>query len=570
LLDERELVLPILGAPAEIPAEEGLPHLTIARSAIDQQTRLWHSLTGRYYTPRQLADHMIRPILELLSHHPSRPKLIRICDPFAGDGRLILWLIRHVVDSLGSSPAWDIHLWDLDSEPLNRAQRDLDDLASHTGVQLTCVTEVADSFLFAPKHSPTFDIVITNPPWENLKPDRRELSRLSPHDRDRYVRALRATDAYLAGVFPRSQPRRKFAGWGTNLARVGTELAARLTAPAGILALVSPASILSDGVTANLRAWLLEHFTLHDIAYFPAESRAFPGADTRATTTVWQRLSSPSMNPRVTTYDAKFQTVESERVTLQPSLNDDSDNALPFAFGLRAARIVEKLQHLPTLSHLEGSHPFGLWAGRELDETGVARYLRPASLGNFIKGFMIERFTVRSEPTHVVIKPGWVAPPSVRHARIVWRDVSRPNQKRRVQATIIPPEWVAGNSLGVAYFRDDDTDRLLWLLGIMSSCVFECQLRSSLATGHVTLASLRTVRIPPVELTARDRDLITAVQSRLKGHTDAEADIEALAAHLYRLTLSDLTNVLESFPKLGLPDRMAVIHAFERVGASVN
>lgn len=39
-----------------------------------------------------------------------------------------------------------------------------------------------------------------------------------------YIDSLREFDDYLSRVLPYSQPKRKFAGWGTNLSRVGAEL----------------------------------------------------------------------------------------------------------------------------------------------------------------------------------------------------------------------------------------------------------------------------------------------------------------------------------------------------------
>ena len=62
--------------------------------------------------------------------------------------------------------------------------------------------------------------------------------------------------------------------------------------------------------------------------------------------------------------------------------------------------------------------------------------------------------------------------------------------------TIIPAGWVAGNSLHVAYYRDGDPVRLRALYAVLSSLVFEFQVRCRLATGHMSLGIVRSSRVP--------------------------------------------------------------------------
>src|SRR6202012_20063 len=99
----------------------------------------------------------------------------------------------------------------------------------------------------------------------------------------------------------------------------------------------------------------------------------------------------------------------------------------------------------------------------------------------------VRRYGVADQPSLYVDETRVKLPRSVDHPRLAWRDVSRPNQKRRVQATLIPSGWVTGNSLGVAYDREGNLNRLAALLAIFNSLVFEYQLRASLSTGHISL-----------------------------------------------------------------------------------
>ena len=88
-------------------------------------------------------------------------------------------------------------------------------------------------------------------------------------------------------------------------------------------------------------------------------------------------------------------------------------------------------------SLMEKDEKEGLWAGREIDETGSKGWLLPEN-GRpwFIKGKMIDRFSIRESDFHSIGKELWVAPASANQEKIIWRDVSRSNQKRRMIAQL--------------------------------------------------------------------------------------------------------------------------------------
>ncbi len=260
--------------------------------------------------------------------------------------------------------------------------------------------------------------------------------------------------------------------------------------------------------------------------------------------------------------------VSEQRLAASDASLRSSGFVLPVSVGGNALGVLQRLaQDFPSWLELEGRASTALWAGRELDETGSRGWLRAAGRGPlFLKGRMVDRFKLRQPPSERVAKPGWESPASTRFARIAWRDVSRPSQKRRLIATIVPPGLAAGNSLGVAHFRDDNQKALRALLGVMSSVVFELQLRSHLATGHVSLSSLRKVRLPD-RATLESLDEVAAeVQALLAESGRSQARLEALVAtRVYRLQQPELAAVLESFPKLEPAERRAIqAHAFAR------
>lgn len=109
---------------------------------------------------------------------------------------------------------------------------------------------------------------------------------------------------------------------------------------------------------------------------------------------------------------------------------------------------------------------------------------------------------------------------------------------------------ITGNSLGVAHFRDNDTYKLHLLLAIMNSFVFEIQLRMHLSTGHVSLSSVRHVKIPHLERTKEGDRIVALTKKILAGENRLEDQLEVAVAQLYCLSRSEFKVILDSFKKI--------------------
>src|SRR5690606_32875765 len=102
--------------------------------------------------------------------------------------------------------------------------------------------------------------------------------------------------------------------------------------------------------------------------------------------------------------------------------------------------------------------------------------------------------------------------------------------------------------------------------GVMSSTVFEFQLRAHLATGHVSLSSLRKVAVPSFVDLESDRTLQHLVTGALLGNTSAEVLADAhVALHVYRLSLDEYATVLDLFPKLTTEEKDAFLTAYAEI-----
>src|SRR3972149_5777722 len=522
--------------------------------------------TGSFYTPKLIANHIIYRLIIELRNKFSDGSTIRIVDHFAGDGRLVRWFIEEW-NNLGMPKVrWKVFLWEINAKVLKEAKYELQKLkTSNICIDVEC--HFQDAFEHANSFQSFFDIVISNPPWELLKPDHRELNTLNTRAFNSYIYSLRKYDTFLTSTFPDSQPTGKFAGWGTNLSRVGLELCYQICNQQGHLGIVMPASFLADEQSKHLRQVFLSENSLVDIGYFPAEAKLFEKVDTDVISMVSKKIKTNKLSAILCKYDKYGDIVSKRALNIPNNFFQKCGYIIPVSFGDSATDLLVRFsKNMPSWNDLEGKQKNNLWSGRELDETRIGNWLKyPSTSGPlFIKGRMINRYSIVEPPIHKVKKKNWVVPSSVQFERIVWRDVSRSNQKRRIIATIIPEGYVAGNSLGVAYFTDGNQKSLTGLLGIMSSLVFEFQIRFHLATTHVSLSSLRKVFLPDRKSIDCIPKLTNCVDKALKGSLRAQCQIEAIVAHkVYGLNRDEFSSLMNLFPKVTSLEKNDILKEFD-------
>jgi Alw26I/Eco31I/Esp3I family type II restriction m6 adenine DNA methyltransferase len=543
-------------------------HIDYIQKEISKQTDAFiKKASGRYYTGEIVGRRLAQVVSEAYSLSNPYAKTIRIIDPFGGDGRLIEWFISSWIEKSYPSVNWFIEVWDMNGVDFNSAKLRLNSIVSDFSAN-SISFKLVDSFKEVIKHENEFDIVLTNPPWELLKPDNREIEQLKTSCRVQYISKMRKYDSWIAVNYPLSQPKHKFAGWGTNLSRVGLEASLRLVRKNGFLGIVLPASFLADDQSSNLRESILTRNSLFDIAYYPAEAKLYDSADVSSVTIAVKASDQISSTVPLLTHTI----VGADERTLininQYSLNKIGF-VLPISFGSKAIKILTRLAScLPKWSDYEQDVKCRLWAGRELDETGRSKWLKTLGKGlpPFVKGRMIDRYYVREAPWEEVCIPKWKPPVSTSYTRIVWRDVTRSSQRRRVIAALIPSGWVAGNSLGVAYFKSDNNILLKTLLGVMNSTCFEFQLRAYLATGHISLGSLRKVAMPPSDCFKNDKELAKIVSYIIKGKVNREYIADAYVAKmLYKISCAEYKIILGLFDKISSNERAEFLKAYRSI-----
>lgn len=196
-----------------------------------KQTR---SRLGAHYTPPALCHRL----LELATYAGVDWRNARVLDPACGGGAFLSPLAERMAASLGDHPAEEVlteiekRLRGFEIDPFAAwvsqvfLDATLDELCVRAGRRVKPLVRVCDTLEQMPG-TKEFDLVIGNPPYGRIT--------LSPELREKFRRSLYG-HANLYGVF--------------------SDLALRFTAPAGVIAYVTPTSFLSGQYFKSLRALL--------------------------------------------------------------------------------------------------------------------------------------------------------------------------------------------------------------------------------------------------------------------------------------------------------------------------
>jgi Alw26I/Eco31I/Esp3I family type II restriction m6 adenine DNA methyltransferase len=390
---------------------------------------------------------------------------------------------------------------------------------------------------------------LTNPPWIVLKPDVRDIKNISESKYQDYTKSLYSYSKQIETLYPISKPNNGWSGWGINLSRTGIEVAVSLMSKDGITGVVSPASLLADINSKKFREWLFIKHNCSYINYYPAECRLFKEVDQPS---ICMGITNSSTNKicSLIAYDKNLKRKHTTKINLNSDFFNQTGSVIPINLDQNQIDIFRTFSKFDLISKLEGKKPGELWIGRELDETGYVKRITPDGNIPFVKGRGIHRLdsdiVITGKMSEKTI--GKIIP-SIKFPRIVWRDVSRPTQKRRIQATLLPTGYLTGNSLGVMHFYENNQENLFTYLGLFSSIVFEFQIRAMLATGHISASTIKNAHIPNLSKEPR-KTLSYLTQRILDKDKNAERELEIYVAKLYGLDKKQFKSILKLFTKI--------------------
>lgn len=503
-------------------------------------------ITGKFYTHPTLCDAMAGSVISQSTSLLKKSSL-SIIDPFCGDGRLVISLLTQLLacESFDLSTRIDIAIWDIDEAAMKRASSAITELLKKHNAMYSIDSYVGDAFVAFINNDKEYDICVTNPPWCILKPSNYSKTKtLKNAESDAYSLVTEEYGRFLKCNFGSAMPTKSFGRWGINLSRCGLAGCMSLLTKNGICGIVMPASFFSDQVSAQLRKELYESNSISEVCFYPAEAKLYGHADQTSITIVFE-AGNRTDSFTVRCYEDAVPKKETKLDITSREYIVSNGYTIPFGYDEQAIEILNRLDSFPTLV----DYP-GIWIGREIDETRIHERLTENGSIAFRKGYMINRYLCSVDAEQYIDTEKCEIPATALCPKIVWRDVSRSTQKRRVKATILPKGTVAGNSLGVISLPHGNEESLFWLLAVVNSFVFEFQARRRLVTNHVPAGVVRDIRIPR---TPQNKHTFEAICERVRNllqhpsDYECEAVLECMVASEFSLSKDEFLCIVNTF-----------------------
>lgn len=479
---------------------------------------------GQFLTPSSIFEPLINAIAQVFSNDPHR----RICviDPFCGDGRLLVALLTKLSE-LNVLDSVEVYAWDIDSAMLAKAKKQIEDVGSRAPFSVIANVEIRDAFCCPDEYFGLFDVCVTNPPWSSTKSLKAHAFK-TREEYDAYQQLAGKYGKLLLQRYPEASGKRTFGSGTINLSRFGMALSVRLIKDTGICGIVMPSSFTTDTSSASLRKSVFSKHSLVEMHYYPAELKLFESADQAAVSIVVRQSGSAATTPLVISHNGEGKS----SYPITQSIHDylvRNGHSIPLGYSLDEMKILARMT---SMKSLEEAGVIKL--GREVDETRISERLCQFSLYRFVKGFMVGNYSIDEDEKWYYNDGVAKIPSTALDEKVVWRDISRVSQRKRIKATLLPAGFVAGNSLGVATAENRLSLRVF--LGILNSRVFEFMAGPILTTNHVSSGSIK--RLPYPALNQKDAERLAELVDKMlesDGDMNVYDAIDLLVAKVYGL-----------------------------------
>ena len=516
--------------------------------------------TGSYYTHLSLTDVMMN---ELTAHITKGYKPIweyRFLEPCVGTGNFVFSYLKCAFNyGLTEEEATvllnNIYVADINREALSKYKELLSMIAENFwGIELDeeyfdkhigggLLIDVTSSEL---KYSGItdvfskdivgkgFDIIVTNPPYKNLKAERVHYSTEEQYENDK--KKYNEISKYVTHKF-------KYSTRGVlNLYKLFVEeIIDNYSAKDAYISLLLPSSILSDKSCENLRTHIILNNSLKSIKIIGENSKCVDAQQSLAAVLIKKGTQTKTVN---IVKDFIKHPLESVEVDINDIINPNTGNAI-IPFTRKEYDIYKKLKCFPCVKDLS----FIKNLRGELDLTANKDAITQLHTEyKLLRGRNLDFYQLRDMDNPDYVSEDFVNSTKKRSyiltPRIACQQIANMNKERRVTFAYVPEMYVLGNSCNFICVDENDFGiDIFTLLGLFNTEIINRYFKLTSSNNHVNNYEIDCFPVPVNSIYLRYISKLTkAFLNRMNGRVVNL--IEKYAQIAYGLT-DDCSSELE-------------------------
>ena len=523
--------------------------------------KLHRKQTGSYFTSLELTYSMMQELV--MSLEPTTRNTLyskTFLEPCVGTGNFVFAYLRVCKDLEFSKENYiellnNIYVCDINKDAIAVYCKNLKTIAqtwfeislsdeyfeSHIGSGLLFDVD-SDSIRYIPIEEVfdcetaknRFDIVVTNPPYKNLKAERAhyQSDEQKNCDKQKY-----STIGFLANQYF------SYSTSGTlNLYKLFVEeITERYLSSTGVCSLLIPSSILSDKSCTKLRTRILEKCSIHSIRLISENSNYVD-----ASQALCAILLHKGKNTSRIIIDNSFNgDISQGAYTTTENIIDDTtgnailvltENEYHIRSLMRKHPIIKDITYILNLrgelditlnkqSILAKETNYKLYRGRHVG------YFKTVELPE--KEYVAEEF-VKSTPKQ----------PYIKQHRLVCQQIVNMGKKRRISFTIVPPDSVLANSCNfISIMPNQNEVDIFFLMGVLNSELIDWYFKLTSSNNHINNYEIDNFPIP---VTYENKAEISSLVQLFLKYEDEKVlvKINELVCEAYGITKDSENNIV--------------------------
>lgn len=485
-----------------------------SRSIETDMDSLDRKRTGSYYTDLSLTDVMMEELVETMQVDKKRITSLRFLEPCVGAGNFVFSYINKIHNKYkltreeGHRLIDNIYVSDINSDAIEGYKSSLKKLVmelwsfelsegyfdSHigSGLLVDVSAEELDYIplekVFPPEIADLkFDIVVTNPPYKNLKAER------GHYRTDEEYEADQGKYSSIAKIVSK---RFKYSIDGVlNLYKLFVEeIIDRYANKNAYVSLLIPASIMSDKTCEKIRSHMLKDMDLISVKMI-GEGSGYIDAQ-QALSTVLIRKDKKTTMVRVVK-DFCCKPKDYTEVRIEDILNENTGNAIVALtkdeyIRLKKLRMFPVVKDLNFIINLRGE--LDLTANKKSITTTDTGYplLRGRNIGYYEliesneKDYALEEFVVSTKKKRYI-----------ESERIICQQIANMHKERRVTFSFVPANHVLGNSCNFISVMDNEFGIDIYtILGLFNTKIINWLFKLTSSNNHINNYEIDCFPIP--------------------------------------------------------------------------